>query len=201
MKTKRSLINVPNALSLLRLLLIPLFAFLYLTADRHAPAQYRWSAAVLLLSGLTDVADGAIARRFGQITPLGKILDPLADKLTQATVCICLTVRFPKLFFILILFVLKELTMLIAGAFLIKKAHDRPIPSSKWFGKLNTLVFHAIMLTIIAVPELSGRTVMILLLISCGFMLFSFIMYIPEFFRFKRELAEAPALEENGSNS
>ncbi len=190
MSTKKSQLNVPNTLSFIRLLLIPAFVALYLTANEKNPTQYRWAAAVLLLSGLTDIADGIIARRFGQITPLGKLLDPLADKLTQATVCVCLTLRHPKLFFILILFVLKELTMLVAGAFLYKKAQDRPLPGSKWFGKLNTVVFHAVMLGIVAFPELEEGTIFILLLIACGFMLFSFIMYIPEFFRFKREISD-----------
>ena len=191
MKTIKSQLNVPNTLSLIRLLLIPVFAVLYLSADRQDVSQHRWAAAVLLFSGMTDIADGIIARRFGLITPLGKLLDPLADKLTQATVCVCLTLRHPNLFFILILFILKELTMLIAGAFLYKKAQDRPLPSSKWFGKLNTVVFHTTMLAIIAFPELAEQTIFILLLIACGFMLFSFIMYIPEFFRFKQEISGA----------
>ena len=189
MKTIKSQLNVPNTLSLIRLLLIPVFAVLYLSADRQDVSQHRWSASVLLFSGMTDIADGIIARRFGLVTPLGKLLDPLADKLTQATVCICLTLRHPNLFFILILFILKELTMLIAGAFLYKKAQDRPLPSSKWFGKLNTVVFHTVMLAIIAFPELAEQTILILLLIACGFMLFSFVMYIPEFFRFKQEIS------------
>ena len=189
MKTLKSQLNVPNTLSLIRLLLIPVFAVLYLSADRQDVSQHRWSASVLLFSGMTDIADGIIARRFGLVTPLGKLLDPLADKLTQATVCICLTLRHPNLFFILILFILKELTMLIAGAFLYKKAQDRPLPSSKWFGKLNTVVFHTVMLAIIAFPELAEQTILILLLIACGFMLFSFVMYIPEFFRFKQEIS------------
>ena len=189
MKTLKTQLNVPNTLSLIRLLLIPVFAVLYLSADRQDVSQHRWSASVLLFSGMTDIADGIIARRFGLVTPLGKLLDPLADKLTQATVCICLTLRHPNLFFILILFILKELTMLIAGAFLYKKAQDRPLPSSKWFGKLNTVVFHTVMLAIIAFPELAEQTILILLLIACGFMLFSFVMYIPEFFRFKQEIS------------
>lgn len=193
MRNIKSQINIPNTLSLVRLLLIPVFAVLYLTADEDIQVQHRWAAAVLLFSGLTDVADGVIARRFGMVTPLGKLLDPLADKLTQATVCICLTICHPNLFFILILLVLKEFTMLIAGAFLYKKAQDKPLPSSKWFGKLNTVVFHAIMLAIIAFPELSEQTVLILLFISGGFMLFSFIMYIPEFFRFNREISQDAA--------
>ncbi len=196
MRNIKSQVNVPNTLSLIRLLLLPAFVALYITAGDNT-AQYRWAASVLLLSGLTDIADGVIARRFGLITPLGKLLDPLADKLTQATICVCLTIRHPKLFFILILFILKELTMLVAGAFLYKKAQNRPLPSSKWFGKLNTVVFHAVMLGIIAFPELDERTIFALLLVSCGFMLFSFIMYIPEFFRFKREISEPAALGEN----
>lgn len=184
----RSQFNAPNALSLIRLLLIPVFVTLYLTADEHDPAQYRLSALVLLISGLTDVADGIIARKYHLITPLGKVLDPLADKLTQASVCICLTIRFPSYLFLLILFLSKELCMLCAGAFLFKKAQDKPLPSAKWFGKVNTFLFHVVTLSIIAFPELNPTAAVCMLSISALFTLFTFAMYIPEFFKFKKEI-------------
>ncbi|MBQ9939096.1 MAG: CDP-alcohol phosphatidyltransferase family protein [Oscillospiraceae bacterium] len=190
MKTLRSQLNVPNILSVIRLLLIPLFMGLYLTADDQDPAQYRWAAAVLLFSGLTDIADGVIARKFNLITPLGKILDPVADKFTQAAVCLCLTLRYNILLFILIFFIVKELTMLCAGAFLIKKSPQTPLTGSRWFGKLSTFIFHVFTLYIICMPNLEEKTVFIMLLIAAGFTLFSFIMYIPDFFKSKKALSD-----------
>ena len=73
-------LTVPNLLSLIRILLIPVFALLFYQG------QVLWAVFVLFLSGLSDFFDGKIARRFNQISALGKILDPVADKLTQITI-------------------------------------------------------------------------------------------------------------------
>lgn len=89
--------NIPNALSIVRLLLLPLFVVLILVVERDADVPV-WSFAVLVLSGVTDSLDGIIARRFNQITDIGKLLDPVADKITQVTVVICLAVRYTVLF-------------------------------------------------------------------------------------------------------
>ena len=88
---KKDFVSIPNILSYIRILLIPVFAYCYLTANTDG--DYYFAAVILLFSGLTDMADGMIARKFGMITYLGKILDPLADKLTQATVAVCLAIR------------------------------------------------------------------------------------------------------------
>lgn len=78
--------NIPNLLSLLRILLVPVFVILYLlSSDERMDLMY-WSFGVLILSGVTDSLDGIIARKCNQITDLGKLLDPVADKLTQVAV-------------------------------------------------------------------------------------------------------------------
>ena len=83
--------------------------------------DYIWlSAIILLISGLTDVVDGIIARKCNMITQLGKILDPLADKLTQASVGIALCIRHPELIPFVIIFVVKEILMLVGGCVLVK---------------------------------------------------------------------------------
>ena len=74
--------NIPNALSLFRMALLPVFVILYLYSADYGSLIY-WAFGILILSGLTDSIDGIIARRFNQITDLGKLLDPMADKLTQ----------------------------------------------------------------------------------------------------------------------
>ena len=80
------ILTIPNLLSCLRLALIPCFVWAYLV--RRDP---RLTVALLLLSGLTDIADGFIARHYDMVSNLGKVLDPLADKLTQAAMLVCLT--------------------------------------------------------------------------------------------------------------
>ena len=77
--------TVPNILSLFRIALIPVLVLTYLSCD-----DIWLPASVLVLSGLTDLLDGWIARHFNQISEIGKLLDPIADKLTQFTVVVCL---------------------------------------------------------------------------------------------------------------
>ncbi len=167
-------LGIPNLLSILRLILIPAYvAAMFLTT--------KWIAAIILvISGLTDVLDGIIARNYHMVTELGRILDPLADKLTQATVCVCLVIWQPSLVWLLAIFVIKELAMIVAGANIIHKGKE--MISSRWFGKLATVVFYVVMVAIILFQP-SRQVDMILIVISLCFMLFSFIMYIPIFFK------------------
>ena len=90
---KKQVFTIPNILSLFRLLLIPVYIHIYLNAQ--SLADYHLAAAILAVSCLTDAVDGQIARRFHMITAVGKVLDPLADKITQFTLIICLAMRHP----------------------------------------------------------------------------------------------------------
>ena len=173
--------TIPNILSIVRILLIPLFLWTYLGAAGQP--MFLIAAGILLFSGLTDLLDGYIARKYKMVTQLGKILDPLADKLTQAAVCAALAVRMPSVVYLLIIFIVKELIMLCAGIFLIRKKVI--ITSSRWFGKLYTFVFYAVMLSIIAIPIVDPTIVFWMLMAVAGFMLFSFFKYIPIFFHLK----------------
>ena len=94
-------LTVPNALSVLRILIIPFFAW-YFMRDQLVAA-----VALLVLSGLSDCVDGFIARKLNQVTELGKMLDPLADKLTQGVVALCLAVKFPVIGPVLLVFIAK----------------------------------------------------------------------------------------------
>ncbi len=135
MKTWNRNINVPNGLTVLRIVLIvPLVVFFL--QDKILEAMI-----CLILSGLSDMFDGMIARRFNQFTELGKMLDPVADKLTQGAIVVCLAVRVPVLIPLLSIFIVKELLMLIAGAYMVLKVKKRP-SASKWYGKLATAVFY-----------------------------------------------------------
>lgn len=176
--------GIPNWLSILRLILIPVFIVVYFSeiyiggVDRSGII----AAAVLVFSGLTDVCDGIIARKYNMITATGKVLDPLADKLTQATICVCLVIMHVELSWILGILVAKELIMIIVGADFIRKGKE--LMSSKWFGKLGTVLFYAV--TILIIAELIPMNVaLIMLCVVLASMLFSFAMYIPYFFKMK----------------
>ena len=128
--------NVPNVLSLFRLILVPVIAVTYLRG------QTVWAVVALIVSGITDVVDGFVARHFDQITDLGKILDPLADKLTQMTVALCLTIKHLELLPLLVICVAKELCQMVGGLLLLGK--DDTIRGSKWYGKVATVLFYSV---------------------------------------------------------
>ncbi|MEG0230300.1 MAG: CDP-alcohol phosphatidyltransferase family protein, partial [Oscillospiraceae bacterium] len=147
---KRELFSIPNILSYVRLLLIPVFIYVFYTATIEKNSTlYIVSTIIVIISGLTDWLDGYIARHYNMITQLGKVLDPFADKLTSITVVACLCFKFDFMIWLLILYIIKELTMIICGLFLIKKKVK--IDGAKWFGKLATFVFYSTMIILVAI--------------------------------------------------
>lgn len=133
--------NVPNGISVVRILLVPVFVALYLL---HLD---NWAFGVLLFSGLTDMLDGYIARRFNQITDCGKLLDPVSDKLTQVAVIGCLTTRYLELLPLAVFCLIKEACQAIGGIILLK--NKSAVRGSKWFGKLSTVIFYVCMLVLV----------------------------------------------------
>ena len=114
--TKNKILTIPNLLSLFRLCLIPVFMWLYCVEK-----NYLWTGIILIISGLTDTVDGFVARHFNMISDLGKILDPVADKLTQAAMLFCLLTRFPLMIVPLGLMVFKEFFMGVTGLLLFRR--------------------------------------------------------------------------------
>lgn len=136
--TRKQIFTIPNFLSFLRLCMIPLIIWLYC-----AQKNYVLTAVVLVLSGLTDTIDGFIARRFNMVTDLGKALDPIADKLTQASVMFCLLTRFQMMLIPLLLLIFKELCNGIMSLFVIKKTGK--VCGADWHGKVCTWLLYAMM--------------------------------------------------------
>jgi len=176
-------LNIPNILSIFRILLIPLFIVLYFKAGGENGEYYFYAAGVLILSGLTDLFDGVIARKCNQITYLGKILDPLADKLTQVTVVICVAIKLGSwiLAAALMIFVVKELLMMIGGFIILRKKIT--LQGSKWYGKVATAVFYVVMAAIAMFEGIPTEIAFVMILVAAAFMLFAFSQYIMEFFR------------------
>lgn len=175
--SKRDLWQIPNILCYIRFMLIPVFVVLYIKAEY--PKEYLRAAAVVLISGITDFLDGFIARKFDMITELGKLIDPVADKLTQASLIFVLVVKIKWMFLLLILFVVLQLFLLIAGLVMLKK--NARLNGAKWFGKVSTTVFYAVMLVLVSYPALDDKIANILMLVCGAFLLLSLIMYIREY--------------------
>ena len=137
------------------------------------------------ISGLTDMFDGKVARKFNMITELGKFIDPLADKLTQGALVLCFAVRYPLMRAVLALFILKEGFMGIMGLLLLPRG--KKLDGAMWFGKVCTAVLYVLLFILLLFPGIS-LTAANLLISACGaFMLFSLIMYIPVFQKMWKE--------------
>lgn len=124
---------VPNTLTILRFLLIPPIVYTI------ACENFVLALVFLILSAITDVLDGAIARKFNLITDFGKLVDPLADKTTQTAILITLGVKGIIPFWILAIVIVKEFAMISGASFLYGK---ELVVSSKWYGKLATVLFY-----------------------------------------------------------
>lgn len=171
--------NVPNVLSLFRLLLVPFIAVTYLYGETT------WAVVALVLSGVTDVVDGFVARHFNQITDLGKILDPLADKLTQMTVALCLTIHNLELLPLLVICVCKELCQMVGGLLLLGKGEA--IRGSKWYGKLATVLFYSVAVLLVQpVVEISHTWQLVLVGAVLVAMLAAFFNYLAIFVKTSR---------------
>jgi len=176
---KKEIFTIPNLLSMFRLILIPVYILLYLNAKE--PTDYFLAAAILAVSCLTDMIDGKIARQFNMITTIGKILDPLADKATQFSLILCLALKHPVLWYLVVLFVIKESFMLIAGGVRLKKG--KMLKGALLSGKICTTVLFVSLIFMVLLPNLSSFAVNTIAIVDTLFMLFAFADYALAYLR------------------
>lgn len=164
--------KLPNILTIFRILLIPVFIFLFFS-DIDNNLLYAFF--VFAIAGVTDVLDGYIARKYDMITDLGKVLDPLADKLMLLCVLFCLTTMSLIPMWILILMIVKEILM-IYGAVRLYFSKTQVIIQSNYYGKLATVAFYlAITLVLL---ELKGLLPIIVLYFAVIVATIAFINYL-----------------------
>jgi cardiolipin synthase len=175
---KKEILTIPNLLSMFRLVLIPVYIAIYLNAKNTA--DYYLAAGILAVSCLTDMIDGKIARHFNQISSFGKILDPLADKATQFTLIICLTVKYSFLWCLVILFVIKESFQLIAGGINLRKG--RMLKGALISGKICTTILFISLIILVMLPNLEADIVRVIAVIDAIFMLVAFAEYVIAYF-------------------
>lgn len=176
---KKDILTIPNLLSLFRILLIPVYVVIYLNAAE--PVHYYIAGGILAVSCLTDLIDGKIARHFNMISTVGKILDPLADKATQFTLILCLAIRYPVLWIIVGLFVLKEGFQLVAGLLTLRKG--KMLTGALFTGKLCTVVLFLSLILLVLIPGLQSKIVMIIAAVDGVFMLIAFADYIRTYYK------------------
>lgn len=181
--------TIPNWISFARIIMIPIFGVLFYKNE------IGWSVFVLFLSGFSDFIDGKIARKFNQVSDLGKMLDPVADKLTQVTIAVLLYIKFNasdveliKTFsWIFLIFIIKEIVMVVFGVFMVAIGL-RPSAAEIW-GKAATFVFYAVMLVLFAfAPDVGAfqnlwvipeALLIVLVAVSAILTIIAFVSYLP----------------------
>lgn len=170
---KKDLLTIPNLLSLFRLLLIPVYIVIYLQAKDLT--DHCIAAGILAVSCLTDAIDGKIARHFNMISTIGKILDPFADKATQFTLIVCLAIKNPVLWTLVVLFVIKESFQLIAGYLTFRKG--KMLTGALLAGKICTAVLFVSLIILVLFPDLKQSIICWITAVDCLSMVVSFIGY------------------------
>lgn len=169
-KTENKILTIPNLLSLFRLILIPVIVWLYWFRKDYFPA-----GVLLIVSGLTDLADGYIARHFNAVSNVGKILDPIADKLTQAATLFCLVTRFPLMAAPFGFLVIKEVFIGTTGLLMIRKTGK--VVGADFHGKVATTLLYAMMILHIFwidIPSAVSAVSILICLVSMAFTLLTY---------------------------
>ncbi len=172
--------TVPNVMSFFRLLLIPVIMWVYL-----AKKDYVLVAVLLVVSGITDVADGFIARHFNQVSNLGKMLDPVADKFTEGILMILLALRYPLFWADVVIFAVGAFLMSFWGIRAINRSHL--VNAAHWYGKITTVFLYASIFTLLLwekIPKAAANAIIVI----CGLMVIGNVtMYGLFYMRLRRE--------------
>ncbi len=176
-KYKDKIITIPNILSLFRILLIPLIVWLYI-----GKADYIMAGIFVLVSGLTDIVDGYIARTFNMISDVGKVLDPVADKATHFVVMILIATRFPLIIIPVVLLAVKEIFMAITGYMVIKKCDI--VLGAEWYGKAATVVLSAIMILHLFWYNINPVASIICIVLASAMIILALVLYAIRNFKY-----------------
>jgi cardiolipin synthase len=163
---------IPNIFGYLRILLVPEFMWLCILGENYAALM------VLAISAISDFLDGRAARGLGMVTPLGKVLDPVADKLTQLAVIGCLAAEHWQVMFLFLVLASKEISAAVCSAILLQSG-GKPF-SSLWFGKISTGSLY-IYAGLLLGARLSDSTVLWLTTAASVIVLLAFVLYTFEF--------------------
>lgn len=172
---KQDILTIPNLLSMFRILLIPAIVVLYLK-ERHIAA-----VAVVILSALTDIADGRIARKYNMISDFGKFLDPVADKLTQAAMILCLVSLYPAMIALFLLMAVREFTQFFCGLAVLKKTDT--MSSANWYGKASTATVYVVMVILFLFPDIPAPAAWVMMALCAVVLAGSMILYVRFYYK------------------
>lgn len=185
---KKETLTIPNLLSLFRLLLIPVYVVIYLNATQ--PVHYYIAGAILAVSSLTDMIDGKIARHYNMISTVGKVLDPLADKVTQFTLTVCLAIKYPQLWIIAGLIFVKEIFQLVAMCVFLRKG--KMLSGALMSGKVCTTVLFVSLILLVLIPNIGNIAVTIIAILDGIVLLIAFADYFLTYAKRTSKLKDIP---------
>lgn len=175
---KQEVCTIPNLLSLFRLIAIPVYMNIYQNAQNMQ--QVYIAGGVLIFSCITDWADGVIARQYDKVTKLGKVLDPLADKLTQLSLLICISIKHSKFIPVLGLFILKEILQVALG--IISLTKGRILKGALFAGKICTTALFITLIFIILQSDISDLFIRAIVFTDIFFLMISLFSYIQAYY-------------------
>lgn len=181
--TVKDLFNIPNCLCYFRILLIPVFFVFYFQADGQM--DYLISAFILILSGITDFLDGYIARHYHMVTDFGKLIDPVADKLTQFSVAVVLVYTYSWMWLLVAIIIVKDVMIALASLYLFGKGAK--ITGASWWGKIATVFFYIVVILLIGLHIPDSIIPTILILICSVFMFLSMVLYAKQLYLMIRD--------------
>ncbi len=195
---KQDFFTIPNILTYIRIILVPIFCVVYMNAN--SLADNIWSVAIVVVSALTDVIDGIIARKCNLVTDLGKIIDPIADKAMQFAMLFCVVYKYHSIIILIIIYAVKEIVSFIYSSYLFTKGKN--IGGAIWCGKICTAVLYAVMLILISVPtsitDKHPAIVGVLVGFAAAFMLLAFVIYMSAYVKLHKEYQREQILGEAG---
>ena len=165
---------VPNIISIFRIFLVPVFIAVYFS-DMHEIKLY--PTLVYAIASFSDFLDGFLARRFMASSKLGKVLDPLGDKLMTISVMVCLTIDGIIPFWAVLIAGVKEILMAIGGLVMHKVARV-DIPQSNILGKMSTVAFFLIGVTLMLFRGIPGSTAIALISFAIALALLALAGYL-----------------------
>ena len=179
--------TIPNIMSLFRIVLLPFLIWAYVGLHNTT-----LTIILLAVSALTDILDGKIARKFNMVSDLGKALDPVADKLTQVSMVLCLAFKYKLMWILLGLCVIRETCMFILG--LISMKRTGRVYSARWYGKVSTAVLYGTGLALLVFPKMPSWLSTALIILCMIVVVLALTLYT----RFHMQMwkkAEAPAVK------
>ncbi|MCM1217664.1 MAG: CDP-alcohol phosphatidyltransferase family protein [Lachnospiraceae bacterium] len=172
----KDFISIPNILSYFRIILIFVFLSVY---RREIAYKSAYLGLILVCSGISDVLDGYIARKYNMVTELGKCLDPIADKLTQFMLLFCLLSKYALAKVTLCVFLIKEVFVMAIGyrVVCLQGRND----GAKWYGKTSTVVFYVVTIVLVLFSDINTTAANVLLGFSAAALLGAFAGYMIQY--------------------